>query len=139
MRKAVLGIDPGSKRIGVAVCDDETGIAMPLALIAADKHDHVEELAKLARERNVSEVVVGLPKQMNGTEGLQAESARALAEALRRMLEVPVILFDERLTTVSAEAALRSSGKKSRRQRPIVDKAAAVVLLQAYIDREDRR
>jgi len=134
LRGGTLGIDPGSRRIGVAFCDDQTGIAMPLSVIAADEGTHIEQIVGLAKQHNAAEVVVGLPKQMDGAEGLAASNARALAGELQQRLEVPVRLFDERLTTVSAHQTLRRSGVKGRRQRAVVDKVAATILLQAYID-----
>lgn len=132
--KTFLAVDPGTRRIGVAISDPTGKIALPVMVISRVGDSHIKQLLKLARERSVDEVVVGLPKTLRGKEGLAAEEARALAQELRGRLGLPVHVFDERLTTVEAEAVLRRGGLKEERQRSLVDKVAATLLLQSFLD-----
>lgn len=132
--KTVLAVDPGSRRIGVAISDPTGKIALPVKVISRVGDSHINELARLAGERSVDEIVVGLPKTLRGQEGSAAEEARSLAQQLAQRLHLPVHVFDERLTTVEAQAALRRGGLKEERQRSLVDKIAATLLLQAYLD-----
>jgi putative Holliday junction resolvase len=137
MRHGVrLGIDPGDARIGVA-CSDPTGfLATPLETVRRGKGD-LARLARLVREEEVVEVVVGLPRSLSGGEGPAAIKAREFAGRLAaRISPVVVRLQDERLTTVSAEAMLRDRGKKGAERRAVVDQAAAVLILQHALDTE---
>lgn len=135
MTGAVLAIDPGSRRVGVAVSGPGAGIALPLAVVARTGDDsYVDELVRLAREREASEIVVGLPRRLDGSEGAEAREARALAGRLQDLLGVPVHLVDERFTSKISESALRSARVSTRKQRPVVDKIAATVLLQGFLD-----
>jgi putative Holliday junction resolvase len=135
-RGALLGVDVGQVRVGLAVSDPDGLIASPVATLARDEDagTDLDRIATVARERDVVLVVVGLPLSLSGQEGLAAERARRYAGALQRRLEVPVRLWDERLTTVDAHRALRSSGVPGRQQRGVVDQAAAVLILQAALD-----
>jgi putative Holliday junction resolvase len=132
-----LGVDVGTVRVGVAVSDPDGILATPVVTLARDRragHD-LDELAALVRERDAVEVVLGLPRHLSGASGVSAADARDYAAALsRRITPVPVRLVDERLSTVSAERALRLSGRRSRAQRAVVDQAAAVVILQSALD-----
>jgi putative holliday junction resolvase len=135
LTKAVLGIDPGSRRIGVAVSDPAGRIALPLTVIERGSGDaYLAELADLARQRQATEIVVGLPRRLDGSEGPEAKEARELAERLRALLELPVHLVDERFTTKISESAMRSAQVSTRKGRPVVDKIAATVLLQGFLD-----
>lgn len=134
MRK-VIGIDPGTRRIGVAISDDGGTMAFPLAVLRRREDGaHLDELAELVRVREATELVVGLPTRLDGTEGPQAREAIELAGRLRSRLDLPIHMLDERFTTRIAEAALREGRVGSRKQRPVVDKIAATVLLQSYLD-----
>lgn len=131
-----LGIDVGAVRIGVAVCDPSGLLATPVETVVAGKAA-LARLVALASEHEVVEVVVGLPLSLSGEEGSAAEAARTLASGLASALaSVPVRLVDERLSTVTATAALRGSGVPGRKQRAVVDQAAATVILQAALDAE---
>jgi putative holliday junction resolvase len=131
-----LAIDVGSVRIGVARCDHDGVLASPLATIARG-HGDLDSIARLAGDDQVIEIIVGLPSSLSGTEGAAAAAARDFAGQLAaRVGPVPVRLVDERLTTVIAHEALRQGGRDSRRRRPVVDQAAAALLLQGALDAE---
>jgi putative Holliday junction resolvase len=132
---ARLGIDVGSVRIGVAVCDPAGSIATPVETVRRGAHD-VERLVDLAAEYAAVELVVGLPVSLSGSHGPAAEAAVGFAARLARSVHVPVRLVDERLSTVGATRALRDSGVAGRRQRAVIDQAAAVIILQNALDAE---
>lgn len=134
----VLGVDPGTRRIGVAISDSEQKFALPLEVVDVSGTQHIERLVTLANEREVREIVVGLPIRLDGSEGPAAEQARRLAEEIGERVDVPVVLVDERLTTAQAGKNLSRSGVDSRRARGVVDAVAAAVLLQTYLDSRKR-
>jgi putative Holliday junction resolvase len=131
----VLGLDLGQARIGVAISDPERRVAVPLGTIRTGAPDDVRAVAALVREHGVSEVVVGLPLSLSGGRGPAAEHARTFAALLGEVVGVPVRLQDERLSTVEAERRLDEAGARGRGRRRAVDRAAATVILQAYLDR----
>ena len=133
----VLALDLGSKRIGVAVSDLTGTIASPRTVLARSRsrrQDH-ERIAALVREEEADLVVVGLPISLSGAEGPAARAARTEAEALATLIAVPLETFDERLTTVTAERALADAGVRGPARRQVVDKVAAAVILQSFLDR----
>ncbi len=132
----VVALDPGSVRVGVAVCDEARTMAFPRGAIPSGP-DTVRRLAALVREEGAGVVVVGLPVRLDGAEGPEAVAARELASALTTALEglAEVVLHDERLTTVTAEQRLREAGRRGRSAREVVDAAAAVVLLESWLAR----
>jgi putative Holliday junction resolvase len=132
----VLGLDLGSRRIGVAVSDSTRTLASPVTVITRGRriHDDHAAIAALAREYHVGEIVVGLPLALSGQEGPAAQSVRAEVAQLERLVDVPVTMCDERFTTVAAERNLSARGVKTRRQRPVIDQEAATVLLQGWLD-----
>ncbi|HXV92463.1 MAG TPA: Holliday junction resolvase RuvX [Pseudonocardia sp.] len=132
-----LGVDVGAVRIGVALSDPDGVLATPLVTVPRDVEggSDLRAIADLVAEHAVVEVVVGLPRTLAGREGPAAAAAHAFAAALAGRLDVPVVLSDERLTTVVATRQLRESGRKGRRQRAVVDQAAAVGILQGWLDR----
>jgi putative Holliday junction resolvase len=131
-----LAIDVGSVRIGVAACDPGGILATPLATVRRGGGD-LAEIARLAAERDVIEVVVGLPTGLSGKAGKAAELARSFAGDLASLVApVQVRLVDERFTTTLAHSALRSAGSDSRQRRSTVDKAAAALILQSALDSE---
>ncbi len=140
MRPGVrLGVDVGSVRVGLAACDPAGVVASPVQTLARDgaRRSDITRIADLARERQAVEVVVGLPLSLSGAEGRAATLARTYADHLSSAVApTPVRLVDERLTTVSAHQAMDASGRPGRRQREVVDQVAAVILLQAALDRE---
>jgi putative Holliday junction resolvase len=131
-----LGVDVGSVRVGVAVSDPGGLLATPLTTLRRDEPggSDLRELAELVAEYEVVEVVVGLPRTLAGREGPAARAARRYAELLARRVRVPVQLSDERLSTVVAERALGERGVGGRKRRAVVDQAAAVEILQGYLD-----
>jgi len=134
-----LGIDVGRARIGVAIADGLLRTARPLRVVArcSDARD-LAVLAEVAAEYEVTKAVVGLPLNMDGTEGGSADFARRFAAKLADALHVPVELQDERLSTFEAESRLRERGLSSRQSRAEVDAEAAAVILQDWLDRSDR-
>jgi putative holliday junction resolvase len=131
-----LGVDPGKARIGVARSDPAGVLAVPVETVRRGKDD-LRRLVALVREHEAVEVVVGLPRSLNGGEGPAAAESRRFARRLARQVDpVPVRLCDERLTTVSAESMLREQGRHGRARRDVVDQAAAVLILQHALDTE---
>lgn len=130
----ILGLDHGTVRIGVAVSDELKMLAHPLEHIAADPFPaFLERLQVLVREKEVELIVVGMPRNMDGSYGEAAAKVRAFVAALRDVIQVPIRTWDERLTTVQAQKALRQGGRKGD-QRDRIDATAAAVLLQGYLD-----
>lgn len=131
-----LGIDVGTVRIGVAVSDPDGILATPVETVRRDRGDgHLRRLATLIGELDIVEIVVGLPRTLADRAGASADDAVALATALgARVGSVPVRLADERLTTVSAARSLREAGVRAREQRGMIDQAAAVAILQGWLD-----
>jgi putative Holliday junction resolvase len=134
----VLGLDLGDVRIGVAISDDDRRMAVPLGTIHTGAPADLKAIAKLVDEHAATTVVVGLPLSMTGERGPSAVKAGSFADALRAFLNVPVELHDERLSTVEAERALREAGVGGRARRKVVDRSAATVILQAWLDARRR-
>jgi putative Holliday junction resolvase len=136
-----LGIDVGAVRVGVALCDPDGLLATPLLTVPRDVEGGTDlrTIADLVTEHEVVQIVVGLPRTLAGREGPAAEAARAFVEGLAGVVAVPIVLSDERLTTVVATQQLRASGRKGRRQRAVVDQVAAVAILQGWLDSERSR
>ena len=130
----VLGLDLGDARIGVAISDDARRMAVPLGTVRTGAPADVRAIAELVREHAVTLVVVGHPLLLSGKAGERAHHAERFAAALTGLLDVPVLLQDERLSTVEAERALRETGASGRDRRRAVDRSAATVILQAWLD-----
>ena len=131
-----LGLDLGSKRVGVAIGDRTGTIASPLQVLQRSgslKRDH-QAIAKLVIEEAADIVVVGLPLNMNGSSGPAAQAAIDEASALATVVGVPVVTFDERRTTVTADLAMMEANMRAQARRRIVDKIAAAVMLQNWLD-----
>lgn len=133
-----LAVDVGEARIGVAACDPDGILATPVETVPGrDVPAALRRLAALVAEYEPIEVVVGLPRSLNGTEGPAAAKARAFAGNVAKVIApVPVRLVDERMTTVTAAQGLRASGVKAKKGRSVVDQAAAVVILQSALETE---
>jgi putative Holliday junction resolvase len=131
-----LGVDVGTVRIGVATSDPDGILATPVETVRRDRSNkHLRRLAQLADELEAVEVVVGLPRTLADRSGPSARDAIELAEQLsRRIAPTPVRLSDERLTTVSAQRSLRDAGVRAKGQRAMIDQAAAVGILQNWLD-----
>ncbi|HUS15381.1 MAG TPA: Holliday junction resolvase RuvX [Chloroflexia bacterium] len=131
----VLAIDPGRKRIGVAISDELQMVARPLpAIQARGRNADAAALAALVRAEGVGQVVVGLPLPLHGTAGPQAGRVQKFGDYLATQLAVPLTYWDERFTTVEAGRLLSQAGIPPRKQRDHIDSAAAAVLLQSYLD-----
>lgn len=135
----VMAIDYGDARTGVAVSDEAGLLAGYTRVIAArDRERVLEELAELAGERGVQELVVGLPRNMDGTEGTRAALCRELAGELARRTGLPVSLWDERRTTIEAHQILHASGKRMKAHKKMVDAVAACLILEGYLAKKSR-
>lgn len=132
--KRILGIDTGDARVGVAMSDELGMLAHPLETIAIATTDPHVRIAAITEQYAVSTIVVGMPRNMDGTSGPAAEKAKVFIEKLRERVTCRVLPWDERLTTVSAQRALREAGRKAKNQRSVIDQAAAQILLQSWLD-----
>ena len=131
----ILALDPGERRIGVAVSDPTQTLARSLTVLArADEGGILERVAALVREQEVERVVVGHPLTLGGDVGPQAAQVGRFARALSQVLEVPVELWDEGYSTVQAERILRERGVRGHKRRRRIDAVAAAVILQDYLD-----
>jgi putative Holliday junction resolvase len=138
-----LGVDVGTARIGLAVCDPDGLIATPVETITRVAGAHgtdsadIRAIAARTTELGAALVYVGLPRHLSGAEGRSAVDARSFAGRLAAAIApTPVHLVDERMSTLTASGQLRAAGKKARSQRPVIDQAAAVVILQSALDTE---
>ena len=134
----ILGLDVGSKTIGAAVSDALKMTAQGLTTIKWDENDMSsadEKLRQIIEEYEVSEIVVGLPKHMNGLIGERGEISTIYANRLQRNFDLPVHLIDERLTTIAAERALLEADVSRRKRSEVIDKMAAVMILQNFLDK----
>lgn len=133
----IMGLDVGSKTVGVAISDPLGWTAQGVETIQIDEnrkqfgYDRVKELVL---EYEVEKVVVGLPKNMNNTIGPRAESSKIYAEVLESRIGLPVVLWDERLTTSAAERTLIEADVSRKKRKEVIDKLAAVIILQSYLD-----
>ena len=136
----VLGLDLGTRRIGVAVSDRSGTLASPLTVLVrtGDRRRDHEAIRRLVVEEEAERVVVGLPLSLDGTVGRAARGAIAEADEMASVVGVPVETFDERLTTVSAERDLRQLQMRAEARRRVIDKVAAAVILQSWLDARAR-
>jgi putative Holliday junction resolvase len=133
---ALIGLDLGTRTIGVAACDPRRSLASPLETLPRRKlTGDAERLAAIAAGRGARGFVLGLPRNMDGTEGPRAQAARAFARGLARVTGLPVALWDERLSTVAVERALIEADASRARRAEVVDRMAAAYILQGAIDR----
>ncbi|MBI3893694.1 MAG: Holliday junction resolvase RuvX [Candidatus Wallbacteria bacterium] len=131
----VLAVDPGTKRLGLALSDPSGKIAFPYEVVVFGKLEQaLKRVRAIAIEEGVERIVVGLPVGLSGKAGASAEKARELASKLRQATGLEVVEWDERLTTVGAARAMHEGGVRAREQRGRVDKVAATLLLQAYLE-----
>ncbi len=135
----ILGIDYGEKRVGLAISSPVVSIAQGLPTIErVDGKDYLEELADVIQEKEVDEIVVGLPKNMNGSIGEKAEEVLQFVETLKSKFNLPVHTVDERLTTVRAHRAMTGAKMSKKGKKKRVDMIAAQFILQAYLDQNSR-
>lgn len=136
----ILGIDPGEKRIGVAITDPLGITAQGLAVIThASLEEAIEKIKKICINYNVDKIVVGNPLNMDGTQGPASEKALLFAERLMQTLDLPVIMVDERLSSVSAEKTLITGGVSRKKRREVKDKLAAALILETYITSRENK
>jgi putative Holliday junction resolvase len=129
-----LGIDHGDARIGVAISDELGMLAHPLETIVVKDTDVLARITQIVTEKTIGTIVVGLPKNMDGTSGPATEKVRAFADQLRGRVTCDVRLWDERLTTVAAQKALQAAGRNAKESRAVIDQAAAQLILQGWLD-----
>ena len=131
----ILALDHGTKRIGVAVSDETKTIAQPLEFIPAEPFaDFLERLKQLIREKEVDLILIGLPRNMDGSYGPAAQKVEAFVAVLRSAITVPIKSWDERLTSAQASRILIQGGVRRDKRKEKVDKMAAAILLQSYLD-----
>lgn len=130
----IMSVDFGDSRTGIAVCGKSEMIASPVCVISEkDFEKCIEKTAVLAKEQRAEEIVVGYPKNMNGTVGERAEKCRLFSEKLAEMVDCPVKLWDERCTTVSAHNILNVTNTRGKKRKAVVDAVAAVIILESYL------
>ena len=130
-----LGIDHGEARIGLAISDELGMLAHPLETIAVKKiADPVAHIAGIVARDKIGGIILGLPRNMDGTYGPAAEKVRAFSEKLRAACGCPVKLWDERLTTVAAQRSLHEAGRNAKNSREVIDQVAAQLILQGWLD-----
>jgi putative Holliday junction resolvase len=135
-RAALLGLDLGTKTIGTAVSDDTRRVAAPLKTLARNKFGvDARALLELARERKIGAIVLGLPINMDGSEGPRAQASRAFARNLAKLTELPIGLWDERLSTAAVERELIAQDVSRARRAEVIDAHAAAFILQGALDR----
>jgi len=136
-----IGLDLGTRRIGVALCDSAGTLATPYEVVrrSGDRARDHREVRRLAEEAGAEVVVVGLPLSLDGTVGPAATAALAEADELEAAVGLPVVTWDERLSTVEAHHRLRAAGVGSRKGRQVVDQVAATVILQSWLDAGEPR
>jgi putative Holliday junction resolvase len=131
----ILSVDYGDKRTGIAVCDKFEMLASPVCVITEWNIDSLaNKIIDVAKEKRAEEIVVGLPKNMDGSEGFRADACKELGEKLKSLTEIPVNFWDERLTTVSAHKILSENNVRGKKRKAVVDAVAADIILQDYID-----
>lgn len=134
----IMALDVGNKRIGVALSDELQILAQPLYTIHRKGIERdIEEIVKIINDNNVEEVIVGLPKNMDGTTGFQGEKTIKFAEVLRQSTNRPLIMWDERMTTISARRIMIENDVKQKDKKNLVDTIAAVVILETYLSRKN--
>lgn len=133
----ILGLDLGTKTLGVAVSDELGWTAQGIETIKINEEGRDYQLGRLSeliKQYEVERIVLGMPKNMNGTIGPRAEASQSFADILTKKFNLPVILWDERLTTMAAEKMLISADVSRKKRKKVIDKMAAVMILQGYLD-----
>ena len=130
----IMAVDFGDARTGLAICDKTELLASPVGVIHEKRFEHaVEKVAAAAAENRAEAVIVGLPLNMNGSEGPRAELCRNFAEQLSSRVNVPVRMWDERQTTVSAAGYLNQTDTRGKKRKEVIDAVAAVIILDSYL------
>jgi len=134
----ILALDVGQQRIGLAISDPLGTIAQPLGTIRRNDAP-IEHIIQIVKDKEVSEIVVGLPVNMNGTSGQQADEVHEFARLLAEQTDIPLVFIDERLTTVEAEKLMISADVKRRKRRQSIDSVAAAIILEKRLRNKDSR
>lgn len=130
----ILSVDYGDARTGIGICDKNEILASPVTVInEKDRDVLISKISLIAKERKAELIVVGLPKNMDGTEGFRAQACREFALELENTSQVKTALYDERLTTVSAHLALNATDTRGRKRKAVVDAVSAVMILEDFI------
>lgn len=136
----IMGLDVGTKTVGIAISDELGWTAQGLETLKINEDENefgFERLGKLIKEHNVDKVVVGLPKNMNGTIGPRGEACQQYAKEIESLFGIPTILWDERLTTMAAERVLLEADVSRKKRKKVIDKMAAVMILQGYLNSQN--
>jgi putative holliday junction resolvase len=135
----IMAIDTGAKRIGIALSDPLGIFANPRGYIdAGDEQSVIREIGRIIEENSVGALIVGLPRNMDGTLGFQAEEAMRFAQVLREHISIPVEMVDERLSSKEAKGLLIEAGVRRKKRRQVQDKIAATIILQKYLDMQKK-
>jgi putative Holliday junction resolvase len=133
----IMGLDVGSKTVGIAISDELGWTAQGLKTLKIDEEKNkfgFDEIGQLIEEYGISQVVIGLPKNMNGSIGSRGEASKTYAEQIENQFSVSTILWDERLTTMAAERVLIEADVSRKKRKKVIDKMAAMMILQGYLD-----
>ncbi len=135
----ILSVDYGDKRTGVAVCDKLEMLASPVCVITEWNRDALaRKIVDIAKEKRAEHIVIGLPKNMDGSKGFRADACEELGSVIKGLTEIPVTFWDERLTTVSAHRILSDNNVRGKKRKNVVDAVAADIILQDFIDSRKR-
>lgn len=135
----ILGLDVGSKTVGVAVSDELSLIAQGVTTLKRKGlRQDIKQLLNVIEEHEVKKIIVGLPKNMNGSLGPSAKMVLSLIEELRKSIDLPIVTWDERLSSVAAERALLEADMSRKKRKRVIDKVAALLILQGYLDSQAR-
>ena len=136
----IISVDYGDKRTGIAICDKLEMLASPVCVITEWNQEVLaKKIVEIANEKKAEQIVVGLPKNMDGSMGFRSEACQALGTLIQSLTEIPVIYWDERLTTVSAHRILSENNVRGKKRKNVVDAVAADIILQDYIDSRKNR
>lgn len=136
----MLGVDYGDARIGLSVCDENETMAFPLSTVRSESmRKNIDRIASIANDERVGRIVVGLPLNMDGTEGARASKTRTFGRVLASVSGVEVVYFDERLTSVEAEGIMDANFLKGERRKQVIDRIAAQLILDGYLTAEKNK
>lgn len=136
----ILSVDYGDKRTGIAVCDKLEMLASPVCVITEWNKDVLaQKIVDVANEKRAEQIVIGLPKNMDGSKGFRADACEELGEIIKNLTSIDVTFWDERLTTVSAHKILSDNNVRGKKRKNVVDAVAADIILQDYIDSRKNR
>ena len=131
----IMSVDYGDKRTGIAICDKLEMLASPVGVLTEwNSETLADKIVNLAVEKKVETIVIGLPKNMDGSQGFRADACKELGELVKARTQIPVEFWDERLTTVSAHRILSENNVRGKKRKAVVDSVAAEIILQDYID-----